>query len=97
MRRLLLAALLLTAGVARAGEPGPKWWSVLYPSYHCCPKCPDDYCPKPLPCATPWRYCGPDDYCPKPLPCATPWRYCAPDDYCPKPPPPLPAPCLPRR
>jgi hypothetical protein len=50
----------------------------------CC-TCPDDYCPKPLPCVP----CAPrgcsNDYCPKPLPCVP----CAPrgccNDYCPKP------------
>ena len=32
--------------------------------------CPDDYCPKPLPCAA-HNWCGTcDDYCKKPLPCA---------------------------
>jgi hypothetical protein len=49
--------------------------------------CPDDYCPKPLPCLPcPQRSCCPDNYCRKPLPCVpcpkTCWR---PDDYCRKP------------
>ena len=51
----------------------------------CC-VCPDDYCPKPLPCVP----CAPrgkcDNYCRKPLPCAPcVGGYCGPDDYCPKP------------
>jgi len=51
----------------------------------CCKNCPNDYCAKPMPCATPLRFCGPNDYCAKPMPCETPKRYCGPDDYCRKP------------
>ncbi|MHB1036187.1 MAG: hypothetical protein ACYC35_15960 [Pirellulales bacterium] len=56
--------------------------------------CPDDYCPKPLPCVPCLkRSCLPDDYCPKPLPCV-PCRAASTcvDDYCPKP---LPVLCWP--
>jgi hypothetical protein len=69
----------------------------------CCAKCaagpcwcPDDYCPKPLPCP-PCKDCNCccDDYCPKPMPCP-PCKdcNCCCDDYCPKPAPNL---CIPLR
>ncbi len=56
--------------------------------------CPDDYCPKPLPCV-PWaRCCCPDDYCCKPYPYLfSPALSCCGDDYCCKPFPHL---CWPR-
>jgi hypothetical protein len=89
---LCLAALLVAAcPPARADEPRPlfdgcNWWfpklCAEWRARHCW--CPDDYCPKKLPCVpcTP-RGCV-DDYCPKKLPCVpcNP-RGCV-DDYCPK-------------
>jgi hypothetical protein len=46
--------------------------------------CPDDYCPKALPCVPP-NACGcVDDYCPKKLPCVSPNPEGCLDDYCPK-------------
>jgi hypothetical protein len=56
--------------------------------------CPDDYCPKPLPCVPCLKLGGvADDYCPKPWPCIPCWRPCGvADDYCTKPLPCLPCP-----
>lgn len=83
---LLLALAAVTATGAQAGErrlflPPFCWPDCI------CPRCCDDYCPKPLPCVP--RVCalGCDDYCPK----CPPWvrRLCCfgCDDYCPKCPP----------
>jgi hypothetical protein len=53
-----------------------------------CPRCncPDDYCPKPMPCvACGHATVGCDDYCAKPAPCPPADRdtvWC--DDYCEK-------------
>ena len=49
--------------------------------------CPDDYCPKPLPCVpSPLLSCCPSDYCLKPLPwLRAPTLSCCGGDYCPKP------------
>jgi len=78
--------VLATGGFAcpaAMAETGPVTTSC--DARRCC-ICPDDYCPKPLPCVP----CAPlgrcDCYAPKPLPCPPcALRYCAPDDYCPKP------------
>lgn len=85
MRWIVLTALFLFASSVRAGEPCEPWYRLLYPANRCCPKCPNDYCPKTPPCAAPYRYCAPDDYCRKPAPCAAPYRYRGCDDHCRKP------------
>src|SRR3990172_4664755 len=86
VRLLSSLALLMIIGFAhrgRATDVGPI--ATGCDARSCC-VCPDDYCPKPLPCVP----CAPlgkcDCYCPKPLPCPPcPLRYCAPNDYRPKP------------
>lgn len=94
---LLLLVSLCWCERAGGGEPGcfrRYWtsWGLLQP----CPACPDDYCPKKLPCCPyPVRGCGADDYCPKNLPITCFLKYCGPDDYCPKLCPPLPLPGYP--
>ena len=75
-------ALAYFANSARAADLGPA--PRCCDARRCC-TCPDDYCPKPLPCVP----CAPrgccDDYCAKPLPCVPcALRGCC-DDYCPKP------------
>jgi hypothetical protein len=84
---ILLALLLVTPAAAldwgRSLLGGVCWPNCVRKT--CC----DDYQPKPLPCAVPWkRFCC-DDYCPKPLPCAVPVKPFCCDDYCPKPLPPI--------
>jgi hypothetical protein len=46
----------------------------------CC--CPDDYCPKKLPCCPPCTRGCIDDYCCKKLPCVSPNPRGCVDDYC---------------
>src|SRR5262249_24043866 len=46
--------------------------------------CPDDYCPKSLPCVPPNSKGYYYDYCAKPLPCVPPNPKGCYDDYCPK-------------
>jgi hypothetical protein len=90
-----LGAFLLAWGVSQpAAQAAPPWtlfdghnWSFprsgdLWGQRTCW--CPDDYCPKPLPCVIPTATGFVDDYCPKTLPCvpSTP-KGCV-DDYCPK-------------
>jgi len=83
-----LVILLASLGLcheARAAEPACDWWqSLWHPLSRPQPCCPDDYCPKPLPCAPPVSCRGPNDYCPKPLPTTCPAKCFGPDDYCPK-------------
>jgi hypothetical protein len=59
--------------------------------------CPDDYCPKPLPCVPCLSCCRTcDDYCRKPMPCVPCLPCCRTcDDYCRKPLPCLCWPCNP--
>jgi hypothetical protein len=47
--------------------------------------CPDDYCPKTLPCVPPTARGCVDDYCPKALPWVPPNARGCVDDYCPRP------------
>lgn len=87
----LIALLLVCATVAQADEPTPlfdgcRW---IFPRLRdewrqrCC-WCPDDYCPKSLPCV-PCNLKGcVDDYCPKSLPCAACNAKGCVDDYWPK-------------
>ncbi len=90
IRRVVLAGLAsliiassLTASSLTAGEPvrySPFTWS--WPN--CVGKfCPDDFCPKPLPCARGVKCFQCPDYCAKPLPCFLPGKtsYVC-DDYC---------------
>ncbi len=87
----LLASLVLGLGLvaaAEGAEPGCRWWWPSCLRFSCCPCCPDDYCPKKLPCVPcPLKYCGRDDYCPKacpiyPPPCPPPWYTCVPAGNC---------------
>jgi hypothetical protein len=84
----LLGSLVLGLGLvaaAQGAEPGCRWWWPWGLRFSCCPCCPDDYCPKKLPCAPcPVHSGGRDDYCPKSLPVPCPLKYCGHDDYCPK-------------
>ena len=83
MRRGVVVLLIVaSARLAAAAESGPI--STCCEARSCC-TCPDNYCPKPLPCVpcAPLGQC--DCYCPKPMPCTSPLRYCGPNDYCPKP------------
>jgi hypothetical protein len=78
---------LLILGLTLAGAAAVADVASTSGCPRCCCTCPDDYCPKPLPCV-PCAACGccPDDYCPKPLPCVFCMPGCCwPDDYCPKP------------
>jgi hypothetical protein len=91
---LCVTACLVVASVVsqvRADDPPGGW--RLWPGHHSlhppCMMCPDDYCPKPMPCSAPFKYCGPDDYCCKTMPCVAPFKYCGPNDYCCKPLPPI--------
>ena len=77
----ILLLLALAGGVFASDMTGD---GTRCDARRCC-TCPDDYCPKPLPCVP----CAPrgccDDYCAKPLPCVPcALRGCC-DDYCPKP------------
>jgi hypothetical protein len=89
---LCLIVLLATcAAPACAGEPrlmfdGHHWY---FPQL--CAEwrwrrcwCPDDYCPKTLPCVPPNAKGCVDDYCQKALPCVPPNAKGCVDDYCPK-------------
>src|SRR5262245_23643457 len=87
---LLIVGLMFGPALARAAEPplAGKWFTWfgrpldLWKGCTCW--CPDDYCPKTLPCVS----CTPkgcvDDYCPKTLPCVPPCAGGCVDDYCPK-------------
>ena len=87
MRLFTFAVLLLSLGASvQASEPGASRWCWPWsPSYCSCPRCPDDYCSKPMPpipCAV---HCfGPDDYCPKKLPIVCFVKCFGVNDYCPK-------------
>jgi hypothetical protein len=71
---------------AVGGQPHDGWWLCPGISLHRpCLCCPNDYCPKPIPCISPFCCCGPDDYCTKPLPCVRPFCCSQCDDYCAKP------------
>ncbi|MFL5340396.1 MAG: hypothetical protein ACJ8F7_09615 [Gemmataceae bacterium] len=86
MKRLSLAIALavIVAGHAAAGDPAWPWWCVLYPAHRPCPSCPDDYCPKPLPCVRGTPPGCADDYGLKPLPCVRGVSCLGANDYCPK-------------
>jgi hypothetical protein len=77
---MLAAAEWALAGDCCSSRP----WCYCRPPMLCHP---DDYCPKPMPCAPcpQTKWCC-DDYCAKPMPCVsclcTKW---CPDDYCAKP------------
>src|SRR5437016_5003745 len=76
------AATSLTSG--QSFPFGRKLVSATCPPS--CYDCPDDYCPKPLPCPRPNRGgCLCDDYCPKPMPVISCFPRGCVDDYCPKP------------
>ena len=79
-----LVLLVLSAGLlGRAEAAGPSWWPWPCHGPHC-PTCPDDYCPKRLPCVCPEKCHGANDYCPKPLPAVCPVKCFLKNDYCPK-------------
>jgi hypothetical protein len=85
-RLLPSLALLAIFGTAHDGAAVEVDAAATNCTARRCCTCPNDYCPKPLPCVP----CAPlgkcDCYCPKPLPCPPcPLRYCGPNDYCPKP------------
>ena len=86
MTKILLIVGLWTAMLpvaAGAAEIGP---SAPCCEARCCCTCPDDYCPKPLPCVPCVLLGKCDCYCRKPMPCPPcPLGYCGPNDYCPKP------------
>jgi hypothetical protein len=88
---LVVGAIALTALYthAAAAQPHDGWWLCPGISLHRpCLCCPNDYCPKPMPCAPcPVCCCGPNDFCGKPLPCVSPYCCCLCDDYCCKPAP----------
>jgi hypothetical protein len=87
---ICLAALLVTSAArAHADEPrllfdGCRW---VFPHLRdewrqrCC-WCPNDYCPKTLPCVPPNAKGCVNDYCPKSLPCVPPNPKGCVDDYC---------------
>jgi len=88
-----LPALLVLSWLAsaRAQSPQPLFdgchWKyprlrLLWQQRKCW--CPDDYCPKTLPCVSPNAKGCVDDYCPKTLPCVTANPKGCVDDYCPK-------------
>jgi hypothetical protein len=88
---LLAFALLIWVPAARAQAPqalfdGCRWTyprlSFLWQERKCW--CPDDYCPKALPCVRAAARGCVDDYCPKNLPCVLPNAKGCVDDYCPK-------------
>jgi hypothetical protein len=90
---LLVLAILVACGPTPAQADGP--WTLFdgchwhfprlcgeWRERHCW--CPDDYCPKTLPCVPPVPKGCVDDYCPKTLPCVPPVAKGCVDDYCPK-------------
>lgn len=68
---LLLAAFMGCTTTASAGNPLDGLFGLHVPdTADCVGKwCPDDYCPKPEPCADSKLRFLCDDYCPKPAPC----------------------------
>jgi hypothetical protein len=87
----VVVVLAACAPAARADGPWPLYdgcrWSVPkltdeWRKRRCW--CPDDYCPKRLPCVPPNPVGCVDDYCRKPLPCVSPNAKGCADDYCPK-------------
>ena len=88
---ILVLAWTLCQSPAQAQAPRPLFdgcrWSIpglcdQWRQRQCW--CPDDYCPKPLPCVGPNAKGCVDDYCPKALPCVPPNPKGCVDDYCPK-------------
>jgi hypothetical protein len=88
---VLVVAMSAWLPAARAQEPQPLFdgchWiyprlCVLWQQRKCW--CPDDYCPKPLPCVRPGPCGCVDDYCFKKLPWVPPNAKGCADDYCPK-------------
>lgn len=84
----VLGFLLVAQSVAASDvcfDPVGRELQCTCPAAVVC-RCPDDYCPKPLPCPPcPVRVTA-DDYCAKPMPCIP--CLClkpCPDDYCEKP------------
>lgn len=83
---------LLMAGSAHAVD-----WSEIFQFRWCLPNCsqpacPDDYCPKSMPCPPQVRCFSGDDYVPKRAPCVEQYGRCGEftfmrDDYRPKCPP----------
>lgn len=94
MRRCLCMVFLLgvCASSIRADGPwllfdGCRWHDprlcAEWQKRSCC-FCPDDYCPKLLPCVPPNPKGCVDDYCQKPQPCVPRNPTGCVDDYCPK-------------
>jgi hypothetical protein len=98
MRSILIAILVLAAGgTANGAEADCLWWLRPWSVNRLtCPRCPDDYCAKPLPCAPCATRCrNPDDYCSKRLPIVCPTKCFGCDDYRPKCLPTVPCGCYP--
>ena len=89
---LCLVVLLVTcAPRAHADDPRPLFDGCRWAFPKLCDEwrqrrcwCPDDYCPKKLPCVPPNARGCVDDYCPKTLPCVPPNPKGCVDDYCPR-------------
>lgn len=88
IQRLGIILLMLTAAQTQlasafGGEPCDSCVGKPRIGIRQSPCCPDDHCPKPLPCVCDVPACCPDTFCRKPclvLPCPTKAR--CPDDYC---------------
>ncbi|MBL8829391.1 MAG: hypothetical protein JNM18_20575 [Planctomycetaceae bacterium] len=84
---LTLLALVSVASAKADERRARLWYGFTCSNVANCAKdcCPDNYCPKPLPCVrVPLCYqC--DDYCPKPLPCVQKPNCFECDRYCRKP------------
>lgn len=87
----VLLGLLLTIAAATDVQ-ADNWHARLWKGFTCsnvggCAKdcCPDNYCPKPMPCVQKPNCFQCDTYCPKPMPCVQQPNCFECDRYCRKP------------
>lgn len=94
---LLLFALSVTPAMSAEPYRARLWSGHSCGNFWNCAKdcCPDNYCPKPVPCVKSPLCFQCDTYCPKPLPCVQSPNCFECDRYCRKPFPIICCPCEP--